>query len=151
MVIPSTPGLPWLLRTRFHALRRFSPSHTTSMSCSVTAGLSGAVFAMNGSALGDTMTEASPRSLGPKASEHWVFCRFPLMRCQSYLPLPIVRAFTHCSRLGVSVAPPFGLGCLNRPCRQHDLLCPLLTPASRSGPLAVPPVPKSERGAGLPG
>jgi hypothetical protein len=33
----------------------------------------------------------------------------------------------------------------------HGLLCPLLTPAPRSGPLAVPSVPKSERGAGLPG
>src|SRR3954447_23968430 len=151
MDMPSTPGPPWFLRTRLHALRRFSPSHTTSISCSVTAGLSGAGFAMAGSALGDTTTEASPRSLGSKASEHWVFCRFPLMRCQSYLPLPIVRAFTHRSRLGVSVAPPFGLECLNQPCRQHDLLCPLLTPASRSGPLAVPPVPKPEHAAGLPG
>src|SRR3954468_21358905 len=95
MDMPSTPGPPWFLRTRLHALRRFSPSHTTSISCSVTAGLSGAGFAMTGSALGDTTTEASPRSLGSKASEHWVFCRFPLMRCQSYLPRPIVRAFTH--------------------------------------------------------
>ena len=59
-------------------------------------------------------------------------------RGQSYLPLPIVRAFTHRSRLGLSVAPPFGLECLNQPCRLHGLLCPLLTPAPRSGPLAVP-------------
>ena len=51
MVIPSTPGLPWFLRTRFHALCRFSPSHTSSMRCSVTTGLSGAGFAANGSAL----------------------------------------------------------------------------------------------------
>lgn len=35
------------------------------------------------------------------------------MSCQSYLPLPIVRAFSHRSRLGLSVAPPFGLECLN--------------------------------------
>jgi len=67
------------------------------------------------------------------------------------LAAPIVRAFTHRSRPGLSVAPPFGLECLNQPCRQHDLLCPLLTPAPRSGPLAVSSVPKSERGAGLPG
>ena len=32
------------------------------------------------------------------------------MSCQSYLPLPIVRAFGHRFRLGLSVAPPFGLG-----------------------------------------
>jgi hypothetical protein len=52
----------------------------------------------------------SPRATGSKASEYWVFCRLPLMSCQSYLPLPIVRAFGHRSRLGLSVAPPFGLG-----------------------------------------
>ena len=80
------------------------------MSCSVTAGLSGVGFAASGSALGYPPTGASPRSFGPKASEYWVFCRIPLMSCQSYLPLPIVRAFSHRSRLGLSVAPPFGLG-----------------------------------------
>jgi len=32
------------------------------------------------------------------------------MSRQSYLPLPIVRAFGHRSRLGLSVAPPFGFG-----------------------------------------
>src|SRR5437764_1879671 len=31
------------------------------------------------------------------------------MSCQSYLPLSIVRAFGHRSRLGLSVAPPFRL------------------------------------------
>src|SRR5271170_5130252 len=113
MVIPSTPGLPWFLRTRFHALWRFSPSHTSSIGCSVTAGLSGAGFATNGSALGWPLTGVSPRPCGSKASEYWVFCRFPLMSCQSYLPLPIVRAFTHRSRFGLSVSPPFGLECLN--------------------------------------
>ena len=34
------------------------------------------------------------------------------MRCQSYLPLPIVWAFDHRFRRGLSVAPPFGLECL---------------------------------------
>src|SRR5215831_5765721 len=34
------------------------------------------------------------------------------MSCQSYSPLPIVRAFEHRFRLGLSVAPPFGLECL---------------------------------------
>jgi len=41
-----------------------------------------------------------------------VFYRGPLMSCQSYLPLPIVRAFEHRFRFGLSVAPPFGLECL---------------------------------------
>ena len=48
MVIPSTPGLPLLLRTRFHALSRFPRSHTSSISCSAKAGLSDAGFAING-------------------------------------------------------------------------------------------------------
>src|SRR5580704_12300039 len=50
MVIPSTPGLPLLLRTRFHALSRFPRSHTSSISCSAKAGLSGAGFVINGPA-----------------------------------------------------------------------------------------------------
>src|SRR5712692_7882670 len=33
MVIPSTPGPPLLLRTRFHALTRFPRAHTSSISC----------------------------------------------------------------------------------------------------------------------
>jgi len=32
------------------------------------------------------------------------------MSRQSYLPLLLVRAFGHRSRLGLSVAPPFGFG-----------------------------------------
>src|SRR5262249_35463180 len=40
------------------------------------------------------------------------FGRSPFTRCQSYLPLPIVRAFVRRFRRGLSVAPPFGLECL---------------------------------------
>lgn len=35
------------------------------------------------------------------------------MRIRAYLPLLIVRAFSRRSRLGLSVAPPFGLECLS--------------------------------------
>ncbi len=35
----------------------------------------------------------------------WIFCRFPLMSCESYLPLPIVRAFSSRYRLRPSVSP----------------------------------------------
>jgi hypothetical protein len=48
---------------------------------------------------------SSPRPVRP-------FGRSPFLRCQSYLPLPIVRAFVRRFRLGLSVAPPFGLECL---------------------------------------
>src|SRR5437660_1364140 len=63
-------------------------------------------------------------------------CRRPLMSRAAYLPFPLfplrgtLRAFDHSSRLGLSVSPPFGFG---EPCRLHDLLCPLLTSATRSG------------------
>src|SRR5208282_3358043 len=150
MVIPSTPGLPLLRRTRFHALARFSRLHTSSINCSVTAGLSGAGFATNGSAPWWPLTGGSPRFTGSKASEYWICCRVPFMSRQSYLPLPIVRAFGPRSRLGLSVAPPFGLGVPHSPCRRLGLLCRLLTPAPRSGHLAVPSVPSSEHAAGLP-
>src|SRR5438046_8358236 len=67
------------------------------------------------------------------------FCRCPLMSRAAYLPFPLfplrgtVRAFDPRSRLGLSVAPPFGLGVPHEPCRRQDLLCPLLTSATQSG------------------
>ena len=82
------------------------------MRCIVAAGLSGSVTAMTGSAPALPTTEASPRSLDIRVGWRRVFCRDPLMRCRSYLPLPVVRAFVHRFRLGLSVAPPFGLECL---------------------------------------
>ena len=48
---------------------------------------------------------SSPKPVRP-------FGRSPFLRCQPYLPLPIVRAFARRFRLGLSVAPPFGLECL---------------------------------------
>jgi len=45
------------------------------------------------------------------------------MRFESYLPLPIVPAFDQRSRLGLSVAPPFGLGVPHEPRRLPGLLC----------------------------
>src|SRR6516162_2427243 len=151
MVIPSTPALPWFRRTRFHALTRFSRLQTSSINCSVTAGLSGAGFATNGSVPWELPGGVSPRSTGSKASTYWICCRFPLMSRQSYLPLPIVRAFGHRFRLGLSVAPPFGFGVPHLPCRRLGLLCRLLTSAPRSGHLAVPSVPRSEHDTDLPG
>jgi hypothetical protein len=74
------------------------------------AGLWGADFATTGSVPWQPPTGVSPWCAGFKASEYWFFCRIPLMSRQSYLPLPIVRAFGHRFRLGLSVAPPFGFG-----------------------------------------
>ena len=100
-----------LARAATHA--RGSPARTaSSMRCIVAAGLSGSITAMTGSAPALPTSEASPRSLDIRVGWRRVFCRDPLMRCRSYLPLPVVRAFDHRFRLGLSVAPPFGLECL---------------------------------------
>ena len=40
-------------------------------------------------------TGDSPWCAGSKASEYWIVCRVPVMSRQSYLPLPLVRAFGH--------------------------------------------------------
>src|SRR5262249_55660037 len=93
---------------------------------------------------------ASPRPSGTKASEYWIFCRVPLMSCQSYLPLSIVRAFGPRFRLDLSVAPPFSLGVPHEPCRRLDLICPLLTSAPRSDDLAVASVACGRHEADLP-
>src|SRR5262249_772454 len=151
MVIPSTPGLPLLLRTRFHALTRFPRSHTSSISCSAQAGRSGAGFATGGSVPWCPRPGASPRPFGTKASEYWIFCRVPLMSCQSYLPLSIVWAFGPRFRLDLSVAPPFSLGVPPEPCRQLDLICPLLTSAPRSDDLTVASVACGRHETDLPG
>ncbi len=67
---------------------------------------------MGGSTPRRALTGASPLAIGSRASEYWIFCRFPRMSYRSYLPLSIVRAFGHRSRFGLSVAPPLGLECL---------------------------------------
>jgi hypothetical protein len=101
-----------LSRTRCHARTRFSRSHASSINCIVAAGLSGSATATTGSTPGLLLVGASPLPISFRASSRCVFCRSPLMRCQAYLPLPIVRAFEQRFRLGLSVAPPFGLECL---------------------------------------
>src|SRR6476646_8880879 len=137
MVIPSTPGLPLFLLTRFHALSRFSRSHTSSISCSVKAGFSVAALAMNDSVSSSPRAGASPRSFGSKASTCWLFCRFLFTRYQSYLPLSIVRAFSHRFRLRLSVSPPFGLGVPQWLCGPPDLTPPQVISAGGSDGLGV--------------
>src|SRR5713101_2811404 len=62
IVIPSTPGPPLLLRTRFHALTRFPRAHTSSISCSSQAGLSGVGFAPAFGDQGQRVLDVLPRS-----------------------------------------------------------------------------------------
>jgi len=47
-----------------------------------------------------------------KSSSPWTFCRLSFLRFMSYLPLLLVPAFGHRSRLSLSVSPPFGSECL---------------------------------------
>src|SRR3982075_384976 len=91
--------------------RAYGSVHGGSIELSLLkAGFSVADFAMNGSVSSSPRAGASPRSFGSKASPCWLFCRFLFTRYQSYLPLSIVRAFSHRFRLRLSVSPPFGLG-----------------------------------------
>jgi hypothetical protein len=53
------------------------------------------------------------------------------------LPLLLVPAFGHRSRLSLSVSPPFGSECLTSFADSHDLLCLMLTSALRSGGLST--------------
>jgi len=71
-----------------------------------------------------------------------VFCRFALMSCESYLPLPFVQAFS--KSLPVRRALPFLPFRVSVPIEWTDctcLLCPLLTSALRSGRLTASSVP----------
>jgi hypothetical protein len=56
-----------------------------------------------------------------------------------------VRVFGHRFRLGLSVAPPLAMGVPHEPCRQRDLLCPLLTSALRSDCLSTISVASATR------
>src|SRR5262249_14634445 len=53
-------------------------------------------------------SRASPVSTEEKSSSIWIFCCLSSVRLIAYWPLLLVRAFGHRSRLGLSVAPPFG-------------------------------------------
>src|ERR1700747_2411749 len=112
-----------------------------SISRSVPARFSDLRFAMGVSVPCSTAFGASLLLSAGKASTSCsgrFFCRRPLMSRAAYLPFPLfplrgtVRAFDHRFRLGLAVAPPFGIGVPQYPRRLHDLLCPLLTSAARS-------------------
>ena len=88
-VMPSTPGLPLLALTRRNACLQFSRSQTSSISCSVIAGLLVVHFAVNDSvpsraALGDSLLLSAG-----KASTSWFFCRLSLVSRAAYSPLPL--------------------------------------------------------------
>jgi len=74
--------------------------------------VSGAIVAaMTGLTPGSPVIGVSPLSTGARASFRSVFCRGPLMSCQSYLPLPIVQAFVNRFWRRLPVAPPSGSEC----------------------------------------
>src|SRR6266508_2057657 len=96
-VIPSTPGPPSLARTRFNASIRFSRSHTSSITRWFSAGLSASLPATGVPVPSCPSKQASLAPANQKASCFWFFCRLPLMRFESYLPLQFVRAFIACA------------------------------------------------------
>src|ERR1017187_4028614 len=108
-VIPSTPGLPLLAFTRRNAAFRFSRSHTSSINRFVLAGFSVPFVAPDGSVPSLPASRASPVSAEEKSSSIWIFCCLSSLRLMAYWPLLLVRAFSHRFRLGLSIAPPFGI------------------------------------------
>src|SRR5216683_4338894 len=107
-VIPSTPGLPLLAFTCRNAAFRFSRSHTSSINRFVLAGLSVPFITPDDSVSSLPASRASPVSAEEKSSSIWIFCCLSSLRLMAYWPLLLVRAFDHRSRLGLSIAPPFG-------------------------------------------
>src|ERR1039457_3799912 len=73
------------------------------------AGFSVPVTAPDGSAPSLPASRASPVSAEEKSSSIWVFCCLSSLRLTAYWPLLLVRAFGHRFRLGLSIAPPFGI------------------------------------------
>ena len=54
-------------------------------------------------------SRASPVGSEEKSSSIWIFCCLSSLRLMAYWPLLLVRAFGPRSRLGLSIAPPFGI------------------------------------------
>src|SRR5215472_9053847 len=88
-VIPSTPALPLLALTRFNACLQFSRSQTSSINCSVMAGLSVPRSPTNDSIPSGRHFGASPLSSSRKANTSWFFCRLSSMSRAAYSPLPL--------------------------------------------------------------
>src|SRR6266849_4724555 len=108
-VIPSTPGLPLLAFTCFNAAFRFSRSHTASINRFVLAGFLVPLVAPDASGPSLPASRASPVSAEEKSSLIWIFCCLSSLRLMAYWPFLLVRAFGPRSRLGLSIAPPFGI------------------------------------------
>src|SRR5713226_1215988 len=100
--MPSTPGLPLLALTRFHACLQFSRPQTSSINCSAMARLSVPRFPPDDSVPSWRPFGASPLSSSIKASTSWFFCRLSPISCAAYPPLPLpslrrtVWAFIRC-------------------------------------------------------
>ena len=87
--MPSTPGLPLLALTRFHARLQFSPAQTSSLNDSAMAGFSVPRFAADDSVPAGTAFAVSPLSSSPQANTSWFFCRLSSPSRAPYSPLPL--------------------------------------------------------------
>src|ERR1041385_5126589 len=101
-VIPSTPALPLLALTRANACLQFSRPQTSSINCSVMAGLSVPRFPPDDSVPSTEDFGASLPLSSMKANTSWFFCRLSSMSRAAYSPLPLpslrrtVWAFARC-------------------------------------------------------
>src|ERR1019366_8057614 len=113
------------------------------------AGFSVPVIAPDGSAPSLPASRAAPVSAEEKSSSIWVFCCLSSLRLMAYWPLLLVRAFGHRFRLGLSIAPPFGIRSASlalptsRPNMPSADFCPAVKPpfdslSRRSGTEQIP-------------
>src|SRR5579884_19782 len=88
-VMPSTPGLHAFALTRANACLQLPRSKTSSINCSVLAGLSALRSAVVDSVPSEEALEASLRLSPSKASHNWFFCRLSPMSRAADLPFPL--------------------------------------------------------------
>src|ERR1017187_952284 len=104
---PPTPATPPCVRSVHGGSRRLR-WHSSNKD-GMRGGFSVPAIAPDGSAPSLPASRASPVSAEEKSSSIWVFCCLSSLRLMAYWPLLLVRAFGHRFRLGLSIAPPFGI------------------------------------------
>src|SRR5271154_6280009 len=106
-VIPSTPALPLFAFTRCNASFRFSRSHTSSINRFVLTGLSGSFAVESDSVSSLPASRGFTRRRGREVQFFLNILLHVAPEIHVLIDSPLVRAFNHRSRLGLSVDSAF--------------------------------------------
>jgi hypothetical protein len=107
--MPSTPGLPLLALTPFHARLQFSRSQSSSIHGSVMAGFSVPRFAADDSVPGERNFGASPLASSPQANCSWFFLPLVVHESRRLLAAPFTLLAE--DRLGLRQLPAYFARC----------------------------------------